>query len=717
MSRLLFEIGTEELPSWYVPQVEEAIAPLLASYLEEVGLSYGTVQSYATPRRIAVMVEDLAELSETRLEKRRGPAASIAFDDEGNPTKPALGFAKANGIEASELKREETDKGDYIFAYVQQGGIKATAVLPQLLARLVESLPAPRKMRWGDVDTAFLRPIAWLVALLDAELIPVEIADLIAGRHTRGHRFMASKENGGWLELNHANDYEQVLEKAFVIADSSKRQWLTWQAVEKIAEQRSLEPLGDEELLEEVASLIEYPVGVLGRFEESYLVLPEEVLSTVMIHHQRYFPMRYKEGEQAGKLAPFFATVSNTEVEDENVIRKGYEQVLAGRLSDARFFWDADRRKSLAQHAWGLSGIGFQRNLGSMADKIARVGEAAQKMAEILGLSEHERGILEQVLPVYRADLATHMIDELPELEGIMARAYALAEDYPADVAQVLEDGVRPTSANGALPESTVGALLAVCDRIDKIVGFFAIGKRPSGSADPFGLRRDGIAVARILNQQGWHIPLSFFIAEALDALKASDVEVAEDTATAVSSFLWDRIGGLLNDEGVHSTIVQAASADEPAVILASQRAHLLHHLRQDEEFSTLMTLYKRASNLAKEADAETEIMPKRFESDYEQKLFDSLAPAKAGVDAMIEQAEEMLGNWDLGTAPQTSLRQLENHRASILSLKAPLDAFLDNVMVKVEDERIRRNRLALLRDVSQSLRALGQLELLEGLQ
>lgn len=706
MGELLFEIGTEELPSWYVTQAKEALAEGAAQALKDAQLSYDSLSTYATPRRLALQVRGLAARSTERMDMRRGPSAEVAFDAEGKPTKAAIGFARGSGVQPEDLSVQETAKGRYVFAQLTQGGEAAKDVLPPLLADLVRALPAPRKMRWADITTPFVRPVAWLVALLDDEVLPVEVAGQWAGSKTRGHRFLSQ----GCLNLPRPEVYLEVLKDAWVLADPAVRREQTWQAVQQAAQTQGLTPVHDEALLDEVANLVEWPFAVLGHFDENYLQLPDEVLSTTMIHHQRFFPTR----DAQGKLEPYFVSVSNNRVPDEAVIRRGYEEVLAGRLYDARFFWEADRQQTLSEHARALSGIAFQKGLGSMTDKVSRVSVTARLLAEQLELSTNETEILAQALPVYRADLSTQMVNEHPELEGVMARAYALAEGYSPEVAAVLEHGVRPTSAGGALPTSRVGALLSVADRVDKLTGFFALGKRPSGSADPFGLRRDGIAVARILNAQGWPLRVDEVVAAAAQSYQG-DVEVDARVQQDVVSFIWDRVTGLLAEEAIRPELMRAAVADNPPVILAARRCHLLQAMSQEDEFPVLLALYKRAANLAKQADEDNELEPELFSDPHEAPLFEALPGARKAITELMSTAREVLAPWDLGRGPAQRLSGLDGTIARVLALKAPLDAFLDHVLVMVEDDALRRNRLALLREVRDALRELGALEELEG--
>lgn len=707
MPDLLFEIGVEELPSWYVDEGRAALAQLVEERLSQVGLAPVSVQGYSTPRRLAVVAEGVPERSEEREELRRGPSADVAFDDAGTPTRAALGFAGSSGVEPSQLEVRDTDRGRYVFARLRRGGEEAEAVLPPVLSAMVVDLPAPRKMRWSDVDTPFIRPVQWLLALLDDRPLSFRAAGIESGSVSYGHRFLAPGE----VRVRRAADYVDALRTASVLVDAEERDEATWQAASEAAAGEGLRVHDDAALRAEVRNLVELPIAVLGTFDEAYLELPDEVLRTVMIHHQRFFPTHTEDG----RLARGFVGISNNRVSDAAVVRSGYQQVLAGRLYDARFFWNADRRKSLSQHAWGLSGISFQKGLGSMADKIARVSDVAANLAEALELPKDERDALDQALPIFRADLSTDMVYEFPELEGVMARAYALAEGLPEAVAVALEDGVLPRGPGDRLPASRIGAVLAVADRLDKIVGFFALGKRPSGSADPFALRRDGLGIARVVNAQAWRRPLAELVLEGAVPYRASGTEISADLEGEIERFLWDRVASLLAEQGMAVPVIRAAVQGSRSIIDASQRAYLLRALMDHEEFPALMALHKRAANLARQEERRGNVKPGLFRNDYEAPLFEALPGARRGVEALLAQVRHDLPGWDLGFPPERPLGELGDGVGAVLALKAPLDAFLDNVLVMVEEADVRANRLALLREVTEVLRGLGALDQLEG--
>ncbi len=704
MATLLFEIGVEELPSWFVRQGEDALAGLFRERLAAAGVGHGAMRCFATPRRLAVLVNDLASHSERRREVRRGPAASAAFAADGSPTKAAVGFARANGVDPSALTVEETDKGRYVFAHREVGGEDVAGLLPDLLGALIRDLPAPRKMRWGAYDLAFVRPLTWLVVLLDDQVLPLQVAGVESGRVTRGHRFL----HPDGVELARAEEYPEALAGASVIAERDARRSAVLDAACAAASAAGLALERDAALEEEVTDLVEHPTGILGGFDAGFLELPEAVLSTVMIHHQRFFPTR----DADGRLAPSFVAVSNNRVPDEAVVRNGYEQVLRGRLDDARFFWDADRRQTLAQHAWALAGIAFHKDLGSMADKVARVAQSTRRLAELLGASKEEAATLRQALPLFRADLATQMVYELPELEGTMGCAYARAEGLPDSVAVALEDGVLPRGTGVAMPASRIGALLSVADRLDTVVGFFTIGRRPSGSADPFGVRRAALGALRTLSAQGWRVPLP----KVLEAVASSFAthSPSEETLAEVERFLWDRVAGLLAEEGLPGRVVRAAVQGSRSVIGAGRRAHLLQALLPLPGFADLLTLHKRAANLAKQAQGGVGVRPGLFRDPVEAPLHDALPEARRGVERLMASARKQLAPWDLGRGPGAALSDLDAAVADVVRVKVPLDAFFEGVLVMVDDAEVRANRLALLSEVAEALSDLGALSQLE---
>ncbi len=695
---LLFEIGTEELPAGYVPHALNDLRTMAAERLKKARLSFEQISAYATPRRLALVVRGLPQTSARLEEERRGPPAHAAFKD-GRPTPAALGFARKAGVAVDEL----VVRDNYVWARVVSEGRPAAELLPEILAGLVRDLPAPKKMIWGEGEGPFVRPVRWLVARLDGEVLPVEVFNVSAGRSSRGHRFLAPGE-----VVVDADNYRDALYEAYVVADVEQRRERVVLEASTLALSEGYEAVLPEDLVDEVTHLVEWPVAVMGSFSQRYLELPDEVLATVMIQHQRFFPVR-RPGE---RLTNRFIGVSGHQPPDLGVVRAGYEQVLEGRIYDAYFFWSEDLQTPLAEHHRKLAGINFQRGLGTMADKAARVAAAARELAGELPL---DAGVLSRAAGLFKADLPTQMVYEFPELEGVMARAYGEKQGLDPKVALALEDAVRPTGPEAPLPRSPEGALLAALDRADTLIGFFHLGKKPSGSADPYGLRRAAAGLARILGATGWELPLERLLSAAARAYRDRGLEVAPETVTAAAGFASERLESLLTEAGLPTLAVRAA-ATAPSVYGRMLRARLIYELMQRPEFAELTRLYKRAANLASQSRASGEPDPTLFETPEEESLYAALEPTRAAVAELLRRGARLLAPWDpAAPLPAADLSPLSEPLNQILALADALDPFMDNVLVMVEDERIRENRLALLRGVRDALAGLGALEVLGG--
>ncbi len=696
---LLFEIGTEELPAWYVTEGLEALKKRTSERLLAARLEYEELTGYATPRRLALVITGLAPHQARLEEERRGPPARVAFQD-GKPTKAAEGFARKNGVRVEDLY----ERDGYVYARVVDEGQPAQAVLPELLAGVVRDLPAPKPMRWGNGEGPFIRPVRWLVALLDGEVLPLEVFGVRAGRETYGHRFL----HPGPIPLPDAAAYVPALHEARVVVDPEVRRERVVTEAATLALAEGLEVVLPQDLLEEVTGLVEWPVGVMGRFDERYLELPDEVLAEVMIVHQRFFPVRGKDG----RLTNRFIGISNHLPDHLETVRRGYEGVLEGRLADALFFWRADLKTPLAEHRARLKGINFHKGLGTMWDKAERVRRAAEALGEAVGA---EPGVLREAAGLFRADLGTQMVYEFPELEGVMARAYAERQDVAPRVARALEEAVRPQGGSGALPESVEGALLSVLDRADTLVGFFQLGKTPSGSADPFGLRRVAVGLVRVLGAMGWDLPLAKVLSAAAESYRAWGLEVEETAIRAAEGFALERLEGLLVEAGLPVLAVRAAEV-APTVYGVMLRARLVAQLAGEPEFAGLQLLYKRAANLAREASSAHAPDPALFQTPEEEALYAVLPRVEAGVARLLEAGARLMPPWDpAAPLPQAALEALAEPLREVVALKDALDRFLDNVLVMVDDPAVRENRLALLRRVRDAVRRLGALEVLGG--
>ena len=717
MATLLLEIGTEELPAQFVFDVREDIKRLARQLLGEARIAHGQLRAYATPRRIALFVEDLAKTSEGQLEKRRGPPVHLGLDASGQATKAAEAFANDFQISPKSLVIQRDEKGEYLYALLYTEAQSSKDLLPDIVRKLLLQLPASKKMRWGAKDgpqeLSFVRPIAWLLCLLDDSPVDLKLFGIQSGGSSYGHRFLAPQA----IEISSADSYLEQLEQAHVIANFTKRQTLTWQAIKEKATSQGFVPMYNAQLLKKISCLVEHPFAVFGSFSSAFLQLAPEVLETLLMHHQHFVPLR----DRHSKLVGHFVAVSNIP-SDDTTIHQGYQQALIGGLYDALFFWHADRKKSLSQHAWALSGMNFRGGLGSIADKVDRVTRMVHKLLGHLDFSAEDIGVLEAALPIFKADLATQMVAELPQLEGIIARAYAKEEGLPDAVAITLEHGARPLYVGGPLAESRTGAVVAIADILDSLLSFYYSGSKPSGSTDRFGLRRLVNALIRSLNRHGWTMPLSDLIEMGCSILNSSVALREEDITNCkeqLSQALWERAMFLLGEEGIPAQYAKANISPQASIIEVSRKSHLLYHLSRREEFRDLLELYKRSANLAIDSDSGVKIKPRLFQSPYEAPLYQALGVSQAATEQLITHLSHSLIPWDLGSKSAQGFVQSEEIESAIhniLALKTPLDAFLDNVLVKVAQDRLKHNRLALLREVKNSLSPLGRLELLEGL-
>ncbi len=684
---LLFEIGAEELPAFYVDQGREGLGALLTERLNAARLNFKTLELFSTPRRLAARVSGLSDVQPRQESRRRGPASAAG-------ERAAAGFAASLGLTREDLLEE----GGYLHATLVEPGRPTAEVLPDLLAGALRDLPAPRKMRWGSVtDAEFVRPVAWLVALLDTEVLPLTVAGVTAGRATRGHRFLSPDP----VDLASPSEYETHLLTAHVVADQETRRELTLKLV------REALPPGvtfdtPEGLIDEVVNLVEYPAALVGDFDARYLALPDEVLAETMVVHQRYFPVR---GET--RLENKFAVVSNTRVPDPAVPLRGYVQVLDGRLSDALFFWNNDVKVPLTERREALSGRAFQRGLGNMLDKANRVRDLASRLG---GLLLPDPTSLRAAAGLHLADLSTQMVGEYPDLAGVMGAAYAGREGTAPEIAAVLAEAVKPVTAEAELPASLEGALLSIADRLDTLVGFFGVGKQPSGSADPFGLRRTGIGLVRTLARFGIEVPMTELISMSADVYREASIELDESKLAPLKDFLWDRLAALLGARGVPLQVIRAARGVARTPYGLLWRAALLHGAREDADFAELAALYKRAANLAGDTFAEAVPSPASGEP-AEQALAAALPGLQEAAAALEKAARRAYPAWDPQEALPEPQLDLGDPLRAVTRIKPTLDGFFDAVMVMVEDERVRAARLQLLAGVKAAVRRLAALE------
>lgn len=685
MSELLFEIGTEELPAGFQ---KPALLQLQKNFIREakgLKLEYSSVKTLGTPRRLALLVDGLADRQPDSRAELLGPSKQAGFDDEGNPSKAAMGFARSKGADVADLQVVETEKGEYLMLVQETKGAPTTELLPALLHNLLQKFSFAKSMRWGAGDFTFARPIQWILALHNGALVPFNHEGVLAVDFTRGHRFMANKE----LKIAGITDYQKVLADAFVQVDPEERR----QAVQAEIEQAvadSLDPATarvavDEELLDTVCNLVEKPYGVCGSFDEKFLQLPAEALITSMREHQKYFPVV----DNDGKLLPNFVAVNNTQVKDINLTRTGHERVLRARLEDAFFFFAKDKEKRLDTRVDDLSGIIFQAKLGTMLDKTNRVEKLVSLLAEQLapeGVAECTRAAR-----LCKIDLLTEMVGEFPSLQGNMGASYALNDGESAAVSLAIQEHYLPIRSGSRLPESKVGALLGLADRFDTLSGCFGIGQLPTGTKDPFGLRRIALAILHIIEEFEWNLSLSDTVAKAL-SLYGDKVDGSLETVEQVVAYMRDRF---VNDQlasGAESEAVDAVtSVAFDDINDCKEKIKALTAIRSEDAFSVLAASFKRIRNIIKE-NSTTDIESSLFKEDAEKELAAVYTDVATEVQPLLEKYD------------------YEKALSAMLSLKTPVDEFFNNVMVMDEDKVIRNNRLNLLTAISSLFLTVGDI-------
>jgi len=662
---LLLEIGTEELPISIFPEILNTLKEIIGGQLDRVGLKYRDIKVMATPRRLTIFVYDMVERQPDKVELILGPPYNLAFDEEGNPTKAAIGFAKKQAVDLKDLKAVDTKKGRYVAIEHIKEGKKAEEVLRELLPQYILSLPFKKTMRWGHSRIRFVRPIHWVLALLGKDIIPFEIDGISSGRDTYGHRFLEK----GPMPIENTDEYISRLKEAHVVVDHEERKKLIKREAEREVAKIGAYILEDEALLDQINFLVEFPVAILGKFEKKFLGLPQTVLITVMKHHQKYLAVVDKEGE----LLPYFVAVINMPVRDIGPVRTGLERVLKARLEDARFFYEQDLKVPLKERVEALRHVIFQEKLGTVWEKVQRVRRLARALGERICPDKIES--LERAATLCKADLTTEMVNEFPELQGIMGEIYARESGEEPEVAKAISEHYLPISAGGTLPKTQIGSLLAIADKIDSIVGCFGIGLIPTGEGDPFALRRQAIGVLRILKKISF--PLGEIIEMGLN-IHGFSLEIKEK----IDYFFRQRLQYLLLDEGHPFEVVDAVlSVFDGDVLACFRRVEALKRFKETEDFSPLVMAYKRVHRII-----ETPIYdlpePELFEAEEEKRLYETYQKIEEEVEDLIKKGRfyEALG--------------------ALSMLKVPIDKFFDHVMVMVEDHALRKNRLALLTQI-----------------
>jgi len=672
---LLVEIGTEELPPKALASLIDSFSGTVETQLDDViHLPHGTIHAYATPRRLAVLIEDLAETQSDQTVSMKGPPVRVAFDADGQPTKAALAFAEKCGVDIDELGREETDKGEWLVHTSVVAGQSMRLLIGSVIEVALMNMPIPRRMRWGSSSVEFVRPVHWITLLYGTEALEFELFGVRAGNTTYGHRFMSE----GPLALDKASDYRAVLEgEGHVIVDMDSRRKVIVDGVRAAAAAAGGSPVGDDDLYDEVNALVEWPVPVTGSFDARFLELPREVVVSTLTSHQRYFPVE----DAKGSLLPRFITVANLDSAAPELVVDGNERVIRPRLEDAEFFWRTDRSQTLESRREPLSRVVYQQQLGTLADKTDRVRTIAARIAGELSLpTEH----VERAALLCKCDLVSGMVGEFPELQGIMGRYYALADGEPDDVADAIEAHYRPRFAGDAPPTSATGLVLATADRIDTLAGLFAAGKRPSGNRDPFGLRRAALGVVRLLIEGELAIDLTSLIEYAIE-LQPTDIE--KDAVTMLHAFITERLKGYVLDRGTPIDHFEAVAAAAPQTLTDFiQRLDAVNAFVELDAAESLAAANKRIANILKKSERGDvdEIDTALFDNDAERALYDEMGRVR-------EQVTPKLANTEYTDALTV-----------LAGLRQPVDDFFDNVMVLADDAAVRRNRLALLSDLQQ---------------
>ena len=679
---LLFEIGAEEIPAGFMPNILGQLKQLAETKLNDAHLPFESIATYGTPRRLALIVKGLADTSAEISERHKGPSASIAYDADGNATKAAIGFARGKGLDVADLVVED----GYIYAETKTAGVPAKDIVSEMLPQLITGLNFPKSMHWGNLDAKFVRPVRWLVALLDEDVIPVEFATVKSGNVTRGHRFLGADE----ITIKNAASYVDTLKENFVMVDQDARRELISKQLHDIAASKNASIVWDDDLLEEINYLVEWPTALCGGFEESYLALPDAAIITPMKDHQRYFPLV----DQDGKLLPMFLTVRNGSDHSIEVVQAGNERVLRARLDDAKFFFNEDRKKPLIDRQDGLTKIVFQEGLGNLADKTERLLTLGRVFSEECELHEDARVVLERATELAKTDLTTGMVTEFTELQGVMGKEYALLDGESPEVAEAIFEQYLPRFAGDVLPQTEAGKVLSIIDKIDNIVATFSRGLIPTGSQDPYALRRQTIGILNILLNSEWNISLRPIIVESMNLLNVP-AEKQDELLGQVEEFITLRLKNIFLDREVpHHVIDLLLSNNELSVADAEGLVKALLANRIDENVE-LVQAFTRMYNLVKDVTY-TGVDESLLKEDAERALYEMATKAsEASIDA-----------WD------------KNDYDAVVAVPATLvpaiNKFFEDVMVMDKDEAIKANRLQLVRLAYSVMAIIGDISALK---
>lgn len=672
---VLFEIGLEEMPARFIDDAEKQLRDKTEKWLNELRISFSAIVSYSSPRRLAVLIKDMAEEQVMLEEEAKGPALKIAQDADGNWTKAAIGFTKGQGKTVDDIYTKDVNGTSYIFVKKHIEGNRSISMLPSF-KEIIESIKFPQNMHWGKESLKYVRPIRWIVALYDGKVIPFTIADVTTGRQTRGHRFL-----GDVIELGHPKEYVEKLAENFVIVEPDKREKMITEGIRTLESQKEIQIPIAADLLAEVRNLVEYPTIFIGGFDQSFLQLPSEVLITSMKEHQRYFPVKSRSDE----LLPYFVGVRNGDNQGLQTVVKGNEKVLKARLSDAQFFYEEDQKHSISFYLQKLQKVVFQEKLGTIHDKVERVVYLTKQIADVLGIGAFQKQRAIRTAEISKFDLVTNMVDEFTDLQGVMGEKYAILFGEDHTVAKAIAEHYQPRHAAGELPETTEGAIVSVADKLDTIVGCISVGLVPTGSQDPYGLRRQAIGILKILQHENWKIPVWQLLDMAQQLYRTLDIEQAEAELVKkeLDEFLRLRATYLLKEAGIEPDIIQAVLANRLGIVgYTISKARILSDKRGQEVFKPTEEAFTRVLNIAKKADTK-EVDVELFETPSEAFLY--------------KKYQEVI------TAYKTANESLEAEQAlkELSSLTDAIHNFFEHNMVMAKDETIRENRLALIHSIA----------------
>ncbi len=670
---MLLEIGTEEIPSRFIPQTLEVMREMLRREMEVQRVECGEMKVMGTPRRLTLSAE-LEDQQRPLKSERIGPPKSVAFDSEGSPTKAAFGFAQKEGVRVEDLDVVETEKGEYLCVRKHETGRQTREILSEVLPRLITSIPFPKSMRWSGLELRFARPIHWILALFDSEVIPFTLEHLRSGPLTRGHRFLHPES----FAVKGLQDYLEGLRRACVIVDQTERKALIHREIQEAAQKSGGIPLEAEDLLEEITYLVEYPVAVCGGFDKRFLELPRDVLITAMQHHQRYIPVVDKKGQ----LLPSFVAVNNTKPKDMEVVKKGNERVLRARLADAQFFFQEDQKRTLEERAEKLKGVIFQAKLGTSYEKVERIQGLARKLAEELAPEDIE--VVTRGAFLCKADLVTEMVGEFPQLQGVMGREYALLDGEDPAVAQVIFDHYLPRFAGDKLPSTPAGDVVSIADKMDTIIGCFGVGLIPTGTSDPFALRRQTLGIIHIILGKGYRTSLPRIIRMGLEPLLEKIQRPSEEVEADCLAFFRGRFVGLLVSQGYPVDLLESVLAVQfDDIVDARARVEAVARFRVRPEFEPVAVAFKRVANILKGVDHKGRVDTARFETPQEKALHSHFQKIEGRFTDSIKGGD------------------YEGALAELAKLRPPVDALFEHCMVMAEDKGVRANRLALLGEIA----------------